>query len=78
MTERALAALAALSLSACVSCGHAGDAREIRRGVELVAEAAGVAAVRSLTAGEAEKLSTGLARVRDYADRFEEDARAHE
>lgn len=65
--------LAALLLGGC-ACGHARHAREIRRGVELAAEAAGVAAVRSLTPGEAEQLAQGLALVREYADRFEEDA----
>lgn len=71
MTRRALIVLALL---AGCACGHVDDAREIRRGVELVTEAATTAQVRSLTEAESDELGRAKARVRELADRMAEDA----
>lgn len=65
-------ALVVVLLAGC-ACDHAIDARLIRRGVELVADAAGVAAVRSLTPAEAAQLERGVRQVEEHAAALEAD-----
>lgn len=65
----------AAALAAGCACGHARDARLLREGVELVAQAASTAQVRSLTPAELDAMSGAVYQVRRHAAALEDDAR---
>lgn len=65
----------AAALAAGCACSHGRDASLLREGVELVAEAASTAQVRSLTTAELDAMSSAVYQVRRHAAALEDATR---